>query len=229
MTERILAIVPAYNEEESLRSTIEELKQKAPSIDFIIINDGSTDGTRDICLENRYPFIDMPTNVGLTAGFQTGMKYALRHGYSCAVQFDADGQHRPEFLSVMAQVMRASGADIVIGSRFVSEKKDYSARMIGSRLISSIIRMTTGQVISDPTSGLRMFNHQMIEKFASDCSLSPEPETIAYLMRRGASVSEVQVSMRERVAGESYLSLSKSVAYMIRACTSILFAQWFRG
>ncbi|MFR3450509.1 MAG: hypothetical protein ACLTSX_01435 [Collinsella sp.] len=104
----------------------------------------------------------------------------------------------------MAQVMRASGADIVIGSRFVSEKKDYSARMIGSRLISSIIRMTTGQVISDPTSGLRMFNHQMIEKFASDCSLSPEPETIAYLMRRGASVSEVQVSMRERVAGESY-------------------------
>ena len=79
------------------------------------------------------------------------------------------------------------------------------------------------------TSGLRMFNHQMIEKLASDCFLSPEPETIAYLIRRGASVSEVQVSMRERVAGESYLSLPKSVAYMVRACTSILFAQWFRG
>lgn len=73
MTERILAIVPAYNEEESLEATIEELKQKAPSIDFVIINDGSTDGTRDICLANRYSFIDMPVNVGLTAGFQAGM------------------------------------------------------------------------------------------------------------------------------------------------------------
>ena len=226
---KVLIIIPAYNEQDNIERVVKHLTENYPEYDYVVINDGSMDKTSEICHSNHYNIIDLPVNLGLAGGFQTGMKYALRHGYSCAVQFDADGQHRPEFLSVMAQVMRASGADIVIGSRFVSEKKDYSARMIGSRLISSIIRMTTGQVISDPTSGLRMFNHQMIEKFASDCSLSPEPETIAYLMRRGASVSEVQVSMRERVAGESYLSLSKSVAYMVRACTSILFAQWFRG
>lgn len=228
MRSELLAIIPAYNEEESLESTVEELKRVAPSVDFIVINDGSKDGTERICVDNDYPHINMPVNGGLTVGFQTGMKYAERKGYSYAVQFDADGQHTPESLAPMLQCMKDENSDIVIGSRYVTQRKDYSPRMIGSRLISCMIKLTTGKRIGDPTSGLRMFNRSMIHQFAVDSTLNPEPESIAFLIRRGAKVQEVQTAMRERVAGESYLSFSKSIIYMVRVCTSILFVQWFR-
>lgn len=225
----LLAIIPAYNEQECLQQTVEELKAVAPEVEFVVINDGSTDRTRDICIDNGYPMIDMPVNCGLTVGFQTGMKYALRHGYTYAVQFDADGQHRPNYLEPMRQCMQESGADIVIGSRFVTKKKERSARMIGSRLITALIKLTTGQTIRDPTSGMRMFNRKMIEQFACDDSLNPEPESLAHLIRKGATVREVQVEMRERQAGDSYLNISKSISYMVRTCTSLLFVQWFRS
>ena len=226
---RVLAIIPAFNEEESLEHTVNELVRVSSSVDFVVINDGSTDRTGEICAKNGYPVITMPVNCGLTVGFQTGMKYALRRGYDVAVQFDADGQHRPEYLEAMLREINENGRDIVIGSRFIDDKKDFSPRMIGSRLISLMIRLTVGKRVTDPTSGLRMFNRAMIERFAVDSSLNPEPESIAYLIRKGASVAEVPVQMREREAGESYLSLSKSISYMVRACTSILFVQWFRG
>lgn len=226
---RVLAIIPAYNEEESIERTVEELKRDAPYLDFVVINDGSSDHTKEICLHNGYPVIDLPINGGLSVGFQTGMKYALRNGYDYAIQFDADGQHIPLYLKDMIDVAASDRADIVIGSRFVTKKKNLSPRMLGSRVISLFISLTTGHSISDPTSGLRLFNREMIEVFACDSMLNPEPESLAYLLRKGAAIKEVQVSMREREAGESYLNLSKSVVYMIRACTSILFLQWFRG
>ncbi|WP_303214201.1 glycosyltransferase family 2 protein [uncultured Enorma sp.] len=223
-----MAIIPAYNEESSLQQTVEELSIVAPDVDFVVVNDGSTDDTRGICIRYGYPVLDMPVNCGLTVGFQTGMKYALRHDYDYTVQFDADGQHRPEYIKCMLDCMKKNNADIVIGSRFVTEKKEHSARMMGSRLITSLIKVTTGCTINDPTSGMRLYNHAMIERFARDNALNPEPESIAYLVRQGAEVCEVQVSMRERQAGESYLNITKSIAYMVRAFTSIMFVQWFR-
>ena len=225
---KVLAIIPAYNEEGSLASTIDELVASAPGVDYLVINDGSSDSTRQICLENGYRFLDMPVNVGLSAGFQAGMKYALRNGYDCAVQFDADGQHVPSYIDAMTATMEASGCDIVIGSRFVSEKKHASARMAGSTLIKAMIKLTTGQTVCDPTSGMRLFNRTMIERFAREKDFGPEPDTLAYLMRHGASVKEVQVQMRERTTGESYLNFTKSIAYMLRTSISILFVQWFR-
>ena len=228
MNTRVLAIIPAYNEEGSLQNTIEELKAVAPDVDFIVINDGSTDSTGDICRANGYPVLDLPVTGGLTVGFQTGMKYAARKGYSYAIQFDADGQHMPRYIDAMRKKMDDTDADIVIGSRFVQFKKEHSARMFGSRIITFIVKMTTGKRVSDPTSGMRMFNRRMIELFAKDMSLNPEPETIAHLIRKGVMVEEVQVSMRDRTTGESYLNLTRSAAYMIRVCTSILFVQWFR-
>lgn len=229
MTPRVLAIIPAYNEEDCLKSTVDELCRVVPGIDFVIINDGSTDRTLQICRENSFPLINMPVNGGLSVGFQAGMKYADRFEYDYAVQFDADGQHRPESILDMLDLIESNHLDIVIGSRYVTERKDYSPRMIGSRVISLLIRLTTGALITDPTSGLRMYSRRLIQLFARDSMLNPEPESIAYLIRKGASFEEIQVNMRERVTGESYLSLSKSIAYMVRACTSILFVQWFRG
>ena len=225
---RLLVIIPAYNEEESIAATVDELTAELPKIDYVVVNDGSRDGTERICLEHGYNYVSLPVNSGLTVGFQTGMKYALRNGYDYALQFDADGQHRPEYISKMLNLAVAEDADIVIGSRFVNKCKEVSARMLGSRIITVAIKLTTGKRVADPTSGMRMFNRKMIERFANDDSLNPEPESISYLMKKGAKVREVQVEMRERQAGESYLNIPKSIAYMARACISILFVQWFR-
>lgn len=225
---RLLVIIPAYNEEGSISSTVDELTSTLPGVDYVVVNDGSKDGTERICLEHGYNYVSLPVNSGLTVGFQTGMKYALRNGYDYALQFDADGQHRPEYISKMLDLAVAEDVDIVIGSRFVNKCKEVSARMLGSRIITVAIKLTTGKRVADPTSGMRMFNRKMIERFANDDSLNPEPESISYLMKKGAKVREVQVEMRERQAGESYLNIPKSIAYMARACISILFVQWFR-
>lgn len=225
---RLLVIIPAYNEEESISSTVDELTSTLPGVDYVVVNDGSKDGTERICLEHGYNYVSLPVNSGLTVGFQTGMKYALRNGYDYALQFDADGQHRPEYISKMLDLAVAEDVDIVIGSRFVNKCKEVSVRMLGSRIITVAIKLTTGKRVADPTSGMRMFNRKMIERFANDDSLNPEPESISYLMKKGAKVREVQVEMRERQAGESYLNIPKSIAYMARACISILFVQWFR-
>ena len=225
---RLLVIIPAYNEEESISSTVDELTSTLPGVDYVVVNDGSKDGTERICLEHGYNYVSLPVNSGLTVGFQTGMKYALRNGYDYALQFDADGQHRPEYIAKMLDLAVAEDVDIVIGSRFVNKCKEVSARMLGSRIITVAIKLTTGKRVADPTSGMRMFNRKMIERFANDDSLNPEPESISYLMKKGAKVREVQVEMRERQAGESYLNIPKSIAYMARACISILFVQWFR-
>lgn len=227
-SKKVLVIVPAYNEEESLERTVDELVSVVPDIDYLVVNDGSKDATEQICLDRGYNHVTLPVNSGLTVGFQTGMKYALRNGYDYALQFDADGQHCPEYMSKMLDLAIAEDADIVIGSRFVNKCKEVSARMFGSRIITVAIKLTTGKRVADPTSGMRMFNRKMIERFANDDSLNPEPESISYLIKKGAKVREVQVEMRERQAGESYLNIPKSIAYMARACISILFVQWFR-
>lgn len=224
----LLVIIPAYNEEESIESTVDELTAALPGIEYLVVNDGSKDGTERICQQRGYRYVSLPVNSGLTVGFQTGMKYALRNGYDYAIQFDADGQHCPKFIPQMLECAESENADIVIGSRFVEKCKEVSARMIGSRVITVAIKLTTGKRVSDPTSGMRLFNRAMIKRFATDDSLNPEPESISLLIRKGAKVREVQVEMRERQAGESYLNIPKSIAYMARACISILFVQWFR-
>ncbi|HIZ45506.1 MAG TPA: glycosyltransferase family 2 protein [Candidatus Olsenella pullistercoris] len=225
---RVLAIIPAYNEEESLSPTVEEFLAARTGCDYLVVNDGSSDGTERICRERGYVHVTHPVNIGLTGGFQTGVRYALENGYDAVVQFDADGQHVPSYLPALVAEMERSGANIVIGSRFASEGKPLSARMIGSRLLTALIRLTCGQRVCDPTSGLRLYDRAMMKEFAQRFDFGPEPDSLAYLMRHGAKVSEVQVEMRERSAGESYLSLGRSISYMARACTSILFVQWFR-
>lgn len=228
MNERVLAVVPAYNEEDNIESTIEDLKAHAPGVDYVVIDDGSRDRTAAICREHGYRCISLPTNLGLAGGFQTGMKYAYRQGYDYVLQFDADGQHSAAYIQAMVDEAERTGANVVIGSRFAAQKKPVSARMVGSALITAMILLTTRKKVQDPTSGMRLFDRTMIPLFAEELDYSPEPDTIALLIRRGAKVSEVQVEMRDRVAGESYLNFTKSVSYMLRISISILFVQWFR-
>lgn len=224
---RTLLIIPAYNEEGSLVSTIESLKASSFEGDYLVINDGSKDRTAEICRENEYPFLDLPVNLGLAGAFQAGMKYAYRHHYDCAIQFDADGQHLPEYIPLLEKAVQEN--DIAIGSRFVSKKKPSSMRMFGSNLIEVAIKLTTGETIKDPTSGMRAFNGRMIEQMAKGLNFGPEPDTVSYLIKRAdAKVVEVPVEMAERTAGESYLNLGNSAKYMLRMTVSILFMQVIR-
>ena len=224
---KCLVIIPAYNEEENIVRVVENLKNNYPMYDYIVINDGSSDSTAKICRKNGYELVDLPVNLGLAGAFQTGLKYAYRNGYDYAIQFDADGQHRPEFIGPMLDKIQ-EGYDIVIGSRVVTEKKPHSLRMLGSNLISMAMKLTTGRRVKDPTSGMRMFNKKMIAEFALNMNYGPEPDTVSYLLKQGATIAEVQVEMDERIAGESYLNLTKSMMYMLRMLLSILLIQNFR-
>lgn len=225
---KTLIIIPAYNESGNIERVVKNLQNNYPQFDYVIINDGSKDDTAEICRRCGFNLIDLPVNLGLAGAFQTGMKYALLNNYDAAIQFDGDGQHRPEYIEKMQQEMIETGADIVIGSRFVTEKKPFSPRMAGSRLISMLIMFTTGKHIKDPTSGMRLYGRKVLKEFADKPNYGPEPDTIAYLLNRGCTVKEVQVIMDERIAGTSYLSFMSSLHYMLRICLSILFVQWFR-
>lgn len=224
---RILAIVPAYNEEQCIKNTIDELRHAAPEADYIIVNDGSRDDTEAICAREGFNYLSLPINCGLTAGFQTGMKYALAHNYDAVVQFDADGQHIPDYIPTMYTAMCEQHADIVIAAR-MGKDRPRGARGMGSKLISRLIRLVAHISLTDPTSGMRMFNKRYIRLYAEAFDLAPEPDALAYFARGGARIIEVPVKMRERQGGSSYFDLPHIISYMSRTCMSILLFQWFR-
>jgi len=223
----VLILIPAYNEEANIKKVVEKLINDYSEYDYMIVNDGSADSTLKICRDNGYNVIDFPINLGLECGVVAGMKYAYRRGYKYIIQFDADGQHLPEYIAPMYEKIE-EGYDVVIGSRFVTKKKPFSARMIGSRLISGAIKLTAGKRIKDPTSGMRMYNRRCMEAFSKEINYGPEPDTISYLMKNGYKVEEVQAEMQERMAGSSYLTLTRSIAYMTKMLISILIIQNFR-
>lgn len=227
MQNELLIVIPAYNEEENIENVVTYIKDNYAQYDYVVVNDGSKDRTAEICRNKGYELLDLPTNLGLAGAFQAGLKYAYTKGYSYAIQFDADGQHRPEFIQAMLDRIK-EGYDIVIGSRFLNYRKSKSLRMIGSKILTVAIKMTTGIRVSDPTSGMRMFSRPMIEEFAQNLNYGPEPDTVSYLLKNGAKVSEVQVKMEERQFGESYLNMMGSAKYMIKMLVSIFLVQNFR-
>ena len=226
---KLLVIIPAYNEAENIERVVDNLVANYPQYDYVIVNDGSKDDTRKICARRQYNFLDLPVNVGLSGAIRAGIRYANYHDYDYAVQLDGDGQHDPAYIHLLLEEMQRSSADIVIGSRFKTEKKPASARMMGSRIISLAIRLTTkGKRIEDVTSGMRLFNKKMIKQFGYNIHYSPEPDTLAYLLNQGVKMEEVQVEMSERIAGVSYLNFKNSIWYMLKMMFSILIFQWVR-
>ena len=224
----LLVLIPAYNEALNIVRTVSSLQKECPGMDFIVINDGSSDATAQLCRQKGYPLLDLPVNLGLAGAFQAGIRYAWRKGYDAALQFDGDGQHEASCIPLLMTAAEETGADIVIGSRFLTQKKPFSARMFGSRMLTEAIRLTTGKKLTDPTSGMRLYNRKVIERIADNINYGPEPDTLAYLIRSGVKVSEVQVEMHERMAGTSYLTLGRSMSYMLNMVVSIFVLQFFR-
>lgn len=224
---KTLIIVPAYNEALNIEKTINDIKLNAPNMDYVIINDGSKDHTAEVIEKNNFNCIHGFLNLGLFGAVQTGFKYALEHDYDAVIQFDGDGQHSAKYLSDMVKEIE-NGTDIVIGSRFVSEKKPMTARMLGSRLISFAIAVMTRKRIKDPTSGLRAYDRAVMKEYATDMNNPPEPDTLVYMLRKKYKIKEIQVEMSEREFGESYLDLANTIKYMSRMLVSIFLIQPFR-
>ncbi|MDE6903877.1 MAG: glycosyltransferase family 2 protein [Lachnospiraceae bacterium] len=224
---RKLVIIPAYNEQGGIVKTVRDVKAHAPEFDFIVINDCSTDRTLDICREHGFPVVNLPVNLGIGGGVQTGYVYAFRHGYDIAVQFDGDGQHNARYLNEMAEKLMEEQLDMVIGSRYIKKEGFQSSglRRLGIRYFTWLIKLITGQKITDPTSGMRMANRDVIELYAKNYPKDyPEPESVVTILKKGKKVEEVPVQMNAREEGVSSISPKKSVYYMIKVTLAILIA-----
>lgn len=227
---RILLIIPAYNEDKSIVNTCQTVKKynekHHTKYDLIVINDGSSDDTQLVCDQNNIPTIQLIQNLGIGGAVQTGYKYALENQYDIAIQYDGDGQHDVKYVQKLVEALKDGNSDVVIGSRFISDLSKFRStrmRRIGSRILSYLIRFVTGKTITDPTSGFRAVNKNVIQHLANTYPKEfPEPESIVSLLRRGYIVKEVPVEMKERTAGVSSIGMWKAMYYMINVCLSII-------
>ena len=226
-----LIIIPAYNVEDAIAHTVARIREKAPDFDYVIINDCSTDRTLAICRENGFHVVNLPINLGIGGAVQTGYRYALENGYDIAVQMDGDGQHDAAYLGEMARVLEEEKLNMVIGSRFIEKEgfQSSAARRLGIGYFSWLIKLVTGVRITDPTSGMRMADREVIGLFAGDYPKDyPEPESVVTILKMGRRVREIPVQMRAREGGVSSISSMKAVYYMVKVSIAVLIAAWRR-
>mgnify|MGYP003297060931 CR=1 FL=1 len=222
---KTLVIIPCYNEQDSIVKVINNLKNNEPDVDYLIVNDCSTDNTEKILRENGFNYINNPINLGIGGGVQAGYLYAQQYGYDIAVQMDGDGQHDPKYLAKVIAPVADGTFDMAIGSRFI-EKEGFQTsfmRRFGINIISTFILLLTGKRIKDTTSGFRACNRKLIEFFAKNYADDyPEPEAIMACIVNGFSVGEVAVVMEERQGGVSSIRSLKSAYYMIKVCLALI-------
>ena len=221
-----IAIIPAYNEKDSIVKTVNDVLCNAPQFDYVIINDCSKDNTMDVCEYNDFNVLNLPINLGIGGAVQTGYLYAYKNGYDVAVQFDGDGQHDASYLGQMVDTMIAEQADMVIGSRFIEKKGFQSSglRRVGIKYFTWLIRQLSGVVITDPTSGMRLCNRETMKLFANDYPRDyPEPESTMRLIRNKRKVVEIPVTMKSREEGISSISSARHVVYyMVKVSIAVI-------
>ena len=228
-----LAIVPAYNEEASVASVVRELQRHAPEFDVLVIDDGSTDATRDVARAAGARVVRLPFNLGIGCTVQAGYQFALENGYDYAVQVDGDGQHDPREVYRLLEYLHAHpDIDMVTGSRFRELCEDghrsTASRRLGIRLFAGVLSRITGQRVTDPTSGFRMTNRRGIELFARDYPHDyPEVEAVLMVHAHRLKSAEIPVTMRPRTTGVSSINASRSAYYMLKV-TLAIFVGLFR-
>ncbi|MBQ7943979.1 MAG: glycosyltransferase family 2 protein [Lachnospiraceae bacterium] len=228
---RILIIIPCYNEEKNIERVVNNLQKNFPQYDYLIVNDCSTDTTKEICKEKQYNYVSLCTNLGIGGGVQTGYIYAAEKGYDVTVQVDGDGQHDPAYIEKLIDVMQANEADMVIGSRFIQNQgfQTSASRRLGIRIINAVIGLCSGVKITDSTSGFRACSKRMTEFFAKNYAQDyPEPEAIVAATLHGYKVMECPVEMRAREGGTSSINLVRSIYYMIKVTCAIILQRFAR-
>lgn len=233
---KVLMIIPAYNEEKNIvkvvNSILDYKKQCDFELDYIVINDGSTDNTYGVCIENNFKCINLIQNLGIGGAVQTGYIYAKIKNFDIAVQFDGDGQHDIRSLPKLVKPIMDNNANFVIGSRFVEGTSSFKStfmRRVGINYLSFLIRLFSFKKITDPTSGFRAADKKAILLLAKDYPVDyPEPESIIYLLKNSMNLTEVQVNMFERTQGRSSINAWRSVYYMVKVSFAILCANFQR-
>ena len=228
--EKVLIIIPAYNEEKNILKTYEEIKkyakEKKVKYDCLVINDGSKDSTEQILKENKIPHISLVNNLGIGGAVQTGYKYAYYNDYDIAIQYDGDGQHDVRYIETIIEDIKKNEADFVVGSRFIEKISEFQttrSRKIGINIISFLIKICTGKKIYDVTSGFRAANKKVIKLFSEEYPQEyPEPITNTRLLKSNYRVKEVAVNMRERSGGKSSIHTWKNIYYMVNVGLAII-------
>ncbi len=225
MDKKVLIIVPAYNEENSIDRVLKSIKRECSSCDIVVINDGSRDATAKIAERNDVNVISVPYNLGIGGAVQTGLLYAQKNDYDIAVQLDADGQHKAEEVNKLIDTLEKDSADMVLGSRFMDQSDYHSTfmRRLGNVIFSGLIAMVTKQFFTDSTSGFRAFNKRALNFLAKNYPTDfPEPESLVILKKHGFKISETPVSMEERQGGQSSVTKFKALYFMISISIAIL-------
>ena len=221
-----LIIIPAYNESENLPKLFSALKEAEGDFDIIVINDCSKDNTEAVCINHNIKVVSLPVNLGIGGAVQTGYRYALYNNYDIAIQIDGDGQHDPKFIPYLIKRIK-EGNHLCIGSRFIENEGFQSSkiRRVGIKYFSWLIKLLTGTLITDPTSGYRACSREVIKLFANDYPKDyPEPETVVTVLRNKLRVSEMPVIMNAREGGKSSITSLKGIYYMIKVTIAILIA-----
>jgi len=219
-----LLIVPAYNEEASLRLVLEELREVAPQFDVVVVNDGSSDETSAIARSLGVPVLDLCFNVGIGGAVQTGFKYALQQGYDAAVQVDSDGQFPPDRIASLVSLVLDEGYDMVVGSRYLAEPgyEGSHLRRLGNFILSKIAGLFSRQRVTDATSGFRAYSRRALEYLASYYPPDyPEPESSVFLARQGLRIREEPVAMRARQGGVSSIGGLRPLSYMSKVSLAL--------
>jgi glycosyltransferase involved in cell wall biosynthesis len=222
---RRLAIVPAYNEEESVAKVIAEVRAFDPGFDVVVVDDGSVDRTAKVAREAGAYVLKLPFNLGIGGAMQTGFRFAFERNYDLAVQIDGDGQHDPQELPKILAPLVADEADIVVGSRFTGDGAFRSSftRRIGIKIFAWTVSAVVRQKVTDTTSGFRAVNRQGIRLFAADYPHDyPEVEATVMVVKHRLRLTEVPVTMRERAGGVSSINAWASIYYMAKVLLGIL-------
>jgi glycosyltransferase involved in cell wall biosynthesis len=223
--ERLLAVLPAYNEAATVAAVVRQLREHAPEFDVVVIDDGSTDATAQIAESEGGRVMRLPFNLGIGGAVQAGFVYAMEENYDFMAQVDADGQHDPKELWKLLHAMRQrTDVDMVCGSRFLVDMK-YPApvsRRTGIHIFAFLLSRIIGERVSDPTSGFRLYNRRAIELFARDYPHDyPEVEAVLMLHTHRLRLQEVPVRMFERGGGRSSIRSGKSAYYMIKVLLAL--------
>jgi glycosyltransferase involved in cell wall biosynthesis len=221
---KILVIIPAYNEAETIGRVIEKTQQRFPSGDILVVNDGSSDSTSAIAGQKGAMVLDLSYNLGIGGAMQTGYKFANRMGYDIAVQCDADGQHHPAQIKKLVETLTGDGVDMVLGSRYLRKRRFRSDvfRRVGVLVFSEILSLIVRQRLTDTTSGFRAVNRELIKSFSTFYPDDyPEPEALVLLHREGFTMKEISVNMSSRKGGNSSITWWRSIYYMVKVLLAI--------
>ena len=225
--DRVLIIIPAHDEEQSLPRTLAEVRERAPGMDVVVIDDGSHDATAQVARQHGVAVVRHPVNLGVGGALQTGFRFAVERGYSIGVQLDADGQHDPADLGLLLEPVLAGTCDVAIGSRYrlPTGYRAPLSRRLGMRLFSGVVQLAIGQPITDTTSGFRAYSRRVMEVCQHDLPQDfPDAPLLIALARRGFRLSEVPAHMRERRAGRSFYTLGKTLYYPYKNLLASLMA-----